>query len=269
MNGLKRNLANRVELLMSKIEILAIHDVNFNGMVVCLKPKIPFIITESLTHQIRHLQDDIANNYYKNDRDGYFYVFWYLHSGRIPWKGIDFNFVYNSLIEHKEIKIESYLTELFDFLFINYIGLGLPIINCSIITRPLQGISQDFFYLNRVNFIKNNSSSADTLYQKIDFCQFKKRLYLPEYLYTTNNYYTYNKFNTSEMQKILDMANKNLINEDNHVKIKEVFDQIKIDVLRDIEEIASKNIKVLERLARKQGTEHKMRCRISASNLPF
>jgi hypothetical protein len=242
---------------MNNIELLVIQDTDYKGMAVCLKPKTAFVITESITHEIRNLQDYIANNYYKNLWNESCYVIWYLHTGKIPWRGIDYSFIYNSLIEHKERKMESYITELFDLLFINHTGLGLPIINCSIITRPLTGLSQDFFLLNRINFIKNNSLSSTAGYEIMSFNQLKKKLYFPEILYSTNIFYSYNKFNSLKVQKILSELNYEPINKDKQVQIKEIFDKIKIKILHDIYELATTNMKLFERLARKQATEHK------------
>lgn len=243
---------------MKKTELLAIHNAKSHGMFVCLKPKIPFVITKSLVHDARNLQDFIAEKYIKDDVNKPFYLLWYLHSGKIPWKGIDFNFVYNALLEHKETEIQCYISELFDLLYLNTIGMGLQIVNCSIITRPLMGISRDFFYLNQISFIKKSDHSADASLNKIDYRHLKNEFYFPLNLYSENSFYGYNKFNITEMQKALNVIEPSLHSKECNLEIKRKFEEKKMDTLDQIETLAKKNMKILERLARIQAVEHQM-----------
>lgn len=245
---------------MSKIELLAIQNSDINGMIVCLKPNVPFVLTPSLAHEIRNLQDVVAENYYRTPWNAPFHVVWYLHTGRIPWKGLDFKYIHQALQLHKDKWLDTYINEIFDLLFINYIGFGVPIINCSIITRPLCGISQDFFYLNHINFIKTRKQTRNTpfnkLYQEIDIHEISKNLSFPDKLYSRNKFYGFNFINYAKMKDIVDTKPYVPIEIEAQLDIKNIFNGIKENTKEEIYAIASRNIKIFERLARHQTTEH-------------
>ena len=247
---------------MQNVELLVIDDHDINGLIVCLKPHVPMVLTPTLAHEIRHLQNSIAERYYKNPWEDPFYIIWYLHAGKIPWKGLDFTFVHNALINHQEKVIESYLNDIFNLLYINYISFGFPIINCSIITRPLRGISQDFFYLNHINFIKTKKNHANPpahkRYNKLHVQQIGKKLYLPDDLHARNTFYGFNSINYSEMKEIIDSIQHVPFDENNQQILKETFNEIKSNTLAEIYELASRNMKLLERLSRIQTVEHKI-----------
>lgn len=245
---------------MSKIELLAIQNPDVNGLAVCLKPNVPYVLTPSLAHEIRNLQDVVSERYYKNPWNKPYYIIWHLHTGQIPWKGLDFKFIHQSLINHKDKRLESYLNEIFSLLFINYIGFGVPIINCSIITRPLSGISQDFFYLNHINFIKTKKHTGNTpfntLYQELSVQQISKNLYFPDKLYSRNEFYGFDFINYTKMKHIVDTRQYVPIAVETQLDIKNIFNEIKENTMSEIYTIASRNIKIFERLAKHQITEH-------------
>ncbi|KTD02275.1 hypothetical protein [Fluoribacter gormanii] len=239
---------------MHNIELLAIRDHKTNGMAVCLKPKIPYIITPSLVHEIRKLQNKIAEQYYAKPWDGVYYLLWYLHSDTTPWKGLDFHFIHEALLNHHEHQIEIYIESVFELLFINYVGLGLPLINCSFINRKLSGISQDFFYLNRVNFIKrykelNCSCSNKLPFSKLNFNPEIKKASLPLKIYTRNNFYAFDAFNLNSMKKILHSHRYLPIPQPQQNEIRLTFNQISQQTIARIYQLASENINLIERFS--------------------
>ncbi|KTD42204.1 hypothetical protein [Legionella parisiensis] len=239
---------------MHSIELLAIHHQKTNGMAVCLKPKIPYIITPSLVHEIRKLQNKIAEQYYKKPWDGIYYLLWYLHSDTTPWKGLDFHFIHEALLSHREYTIEHYIENLFELLFINYVGFGLPIINCSIVNRKLSGISQDFFYLNQINFIKRhkelNCFSHNKLpFSKLNFNTEIRNTSFPFKIYTRNNFYVFDFINLNSMKKILGSYRYSPIYLPQQNEIKLIFNQISQETIAKIYQLASKDINLIERFA--------------------
>ncbi len=115
-------------------------------MSVCLKPKIPFVLTPSLAHEIRIFQNKLAEKYYRSPWESAIYVCWHLYAGKIKWKGFDFNYILDVIKNNNNSALVRYIDEVFDLLFLNYVSLDIPLINCSIVNRPVQGISQDFFF---------------------------------------------------------------------------------------------------------------------------
>ncbi|WP_454780457.1 hypothetical protein [Legionella sp. WA2022007384] len=239
---------------MHNIELLAIRDHKTNGMAVCLKPKIPYIITPSLVHEIRKLQNKIAEQYYAKPWDGVYYLLWYLHSGTTPWKGLDFHFIHEALLSHHEHKIELYIEKIFELLFINYVGFGLPLINCSFVNRKLSGISQDFFYLNRINFIKRykelNCSCFNKLpFSKLDFNTQIKKASFPFKIYTRNNFYAFDAIDLNSMKKILHSHRYLPISQAQQNEIRLIFNQIGQNTISRIYQLASENIHLIERFS--------------------
>lgn len=132
---------------MKGLELLVIKEVNAYGVSICLKPCLPEVITPTLANEIRHFQDSLAEHYFSSPWDGYFYVIWYSHRGHgLCSRGLDFGYILDTIVNHKEQALEVYIRNLFDLMFLNYIGLGLPVINCSIVDRAVTGISQEFFF---------------------------------------------------------------------------------------------------------------------------
>lgn len=245
---------------MHNIELLAIRDHKTNGMAVCLKPRVPYIITPSLVYEIRKLQNKIAEEYYAKPWEGVFYLLWYLHSDTTPWKGLDFNFIYEALRNHHEDKIEHYIEGIFELLFINYLGLGLPLINCSIINRKLSGISQDFFYLNRINFIRRHKelkcvSCNKQPFSKLDFNTETSKTSFPHKVYTRNNFYAFNYIDVPSMRKILSCYQYNPISTTQQHVLKLIFDRISQETLARIYRLASEKMDLIERFAAIQSIE--------------
>lgn len=193
---------------MHKVELLAIPDHKNNGMAVCLKPKVPHCITPSLALEIRRLQDIIAENYYKKPWEEVYYVLWYLHTNNFPWTGLDFNYIYDELHQHHEKKVEEYLQTIFELLFANYVGFNLPLVNCSLVHCKLSGISQDFFYLNQVNFIKRYKEihcikCNHAPFHQLDFPEEIKEASFPGNIYKRSNFYIFDTINLNSMKKVL------------------------------------------------------------------
>lgn len=188
---------------MHNIELLAIHDQKTNGMAICLKPKVPYIITPSLVHEVRKLQNKIAEQYYTRPWEGVYYILWYLHNDTAPWIGLDYHFIQEALTSHRERQMEHYIETVFELLFINYVGFDLPLINCSIVNRKLSGVSQDFFYVNRINFIKHYSCSNILPFNKLNFNSGIRNTSFPLKLYTRNYFYSYNSIDLKSMKKFL------------------------------------------------------------------
>ncbi|QMT59475.1 hypothetical protein [Legionella sp. PC997] len=247
---------------MHNIELLAIRANKTNGMTVCLKPKIPYIITPSLVHEIRKLQNKIAEQYYAKPWDGVYYLLWYLHFDTTPWKGLDFHFIHEALLNHHEHKIELYIEKIFELLFINYVGLGLPLINCSFVNRKLSGISQDFFYLNRINFIKRYKEFDSTCYNKQPFSKLNfnteiKKASFPIKIYTRNNFYAFDAIDLHLMKKILCSHRYSPILPQQQNEIRLIFNQISQETIARIYQLASENIHLIERFSLIQSANQK------------
>lgn len=247
---------------MQRVELLAIKDPQVNGMAVCLKPRIPFVITHSMVAEVRRLQNKIAEEYYQAPWHGVYHLFWYLHAAKIPWKGLDFNYIHQCLINNKEADLETYIDNLFSLLFINYIGFDLPLVSCSIINRQLSGISMDFFYLNRINFIKlygitGGRKRIDEPCKKLNFHQEVKRVAFPNEIYQRNDFYKLNSLDVTTMRNILSRNQFVPLSAEEKAHVRTTFDQIRDDTLARIYLLASKNIKLISRFALVQASEHK------------
>jgi hypothetical protein len=166
---------------MSHNELLAIREVGVNGMYICLKPKIPVVITPGVVEEVRHLQNTLAEKYLSKAYDNYFYVVWFLEKDRgLNCHGLDFNFIINCIKKDKNAELERYIDGVFNLIFLNHIGLGFPIINCSIVTKPLTSLSKEFFFLNKITFIKNDSAKGlnkNSIYDEFGPLLFESSVY--------------------------------------------------------------------------------------------
>lgn len=253
-----------IRIAVHNIELLAIRDNKTNGMAVCLKPRIPYIITPSLVHEVRKLQNKIAERYYTSPWDGIYYILWYLHYDTAPWKGLDFHFIHEALLSHHERKMEHYIESVFELLFINYVGFGLPLINCSIINRKLSGISKDFFYVNRINFIKrykelNCSDLNQPSFRKLNFNSEIKKASFPLKIYTRNNFYCFDSINLNSMKKILGSHRYTPIDQPQQNEIKRIFHQLSQETITKIYQLASEKINLIERFALIQSLQNESR----------
>ncbi|WED43763.1 hypothetical protein [Legionella cardiaca] len=237
------------------LELLVIKEINSMGVCVCLKPYLSEVITPTLTKEIRNFQNTLLEKYFSSASwEGYFYVIWYSHRGYgHQGRGLDFNFILNSIVNNKEAAFEAYINDLFEVLFLNNIGLGLPLVNCSIIDRAISGISQEFFFLNHINFIK--STSQNNLEEKIHSVELKEitnNLIFPQFIYSNNQFYRFSSFNLKEMRKLIGNTNTSFLDEKSIEKIRIIFDEIKNETIQKIYNIASTNLKLLHRLAKIQ-----------------
>nr|WP_276559040.1 hypothetical protein [Fluoribacter dumoffii] len=228
-------------------------------MAICLKPKVPYIITPSLVHEVRKLQNKIAEQYYTRPWEGVYYILWYLHNDTAPWIGLDYHFIQEALTSHRERQMEHYIETVFELLFINYVGFDLPLINCSIVNRKLSGVSQDFFYVNRINFIKHYSCSNILPFNKLNFNSGIRNTSFPLKLYTRNYFYSYNSIDLKSMKKILSSYRYEPIPKSQQDEIKFLFNQISQETIEKIYQLASEKMNVLKRFALMQSRANNSR----------
>lgn len=243
---------------MKHLELLVIEERNLNGMRICLKPNTPEVLTPTLIYSIRNLQDMLIRRYLSTPWEGYFYVIWYFHKNcGVKSRGLDFNFIFDSVSSHHDKEFENYINNLFDLLFLNYIGLGIPLINCSIVDRTLSGVSQEFFILNQINFLKNTRLLASNhSILEIHLQDIAKNVVFPLHIYKKNLFYTFYSYDFHSMQRLLSRATINFTQTHNIKAVQSIFDAIKNETISQIYEIASKKINVLYRLAKIQQTNN-------------
>lgn len=239
---------------MSYLELLVMTERNTKGMRVCLKPNSPTVLTPTLINSLRNLQNTLAEKYISSPWEGHFYVIWYSHKNYgNQGRGLDFNYIFETLSARKEVDFEKYISKVFDLLFLNYISLGLPLINCSIIDRKITGISQEFFLLNQISFVRNNSlKNTSKKIVKSHFSDIANNLVFPKHIYQKNLFYHFSSCNLEAMKTCITGADIQLIQEYEFENIKEVFDCLENETIKQIYMIASKNIKLLQRLGNVQ-----------------
>ncbi|WP_094090453.1 hypothetical protein [Legionella clemsonensis] len=236
------------------LELLVIKEINSKGVSVCLKPRLAEVITPTLTNEIRNLQNSIVDKYLSSPWEGYFYVIWYSHRGHGHCgRGLDFNFILSTILSGKEVAFETYIKNLFDLLFLNYIGLGLPVVNCSIIDRDIRGISQEFFFLNQINFIKNaTQTSVEDKILSVNLQDISNRQVFPKFLYENNRFYRFSNINLKAMRRLIANTEMPSLDEALIERIKLIFDEIKNETISEIYNLASTNLKLLQRIAQMQ-----------------
>ena len=249
-----RIIDDRREIKMKSVELLAIRLRNGRGMAVCLKPKTPYVMTNSIVNEIKDFQKKVVGEYYSKPWNGIYFIVWYLHSSNIPWKGFDFDFIYNSFLNHNEVKVENYIEDVFELLFINYVGLGLPLLSCSIVNRETHGISKEFFLLNRINFIKKNGKNISTN-NAINLEKIQPH-FSPK-IYMRNSIHEMEKFNISAINEVLYFFKFDSISECELQDIKHHFDEIRRKTILKIYEFAKKDIHLLRRISELQSFEHR------------
>lgn len=229
-------------------ELLAIREIGANGMYVCLKPKIPVVLTPGLVKEMRHLQNSLAERYLSSTFNEFFYVVWFLEKQEgLSCHGLDFNYILNCVKNHKDTELELYIDALYNMIFLNYIGLGLPIINCSIVTRPLSGLTKELFLLNKICFIQNPESSG---INKIALDNRTNQLEFDKSIYATNDCYTFDIMRMDEMSRIIGATHHEIPTTAEVKMLQEQFEKIKKESLLRIYSLASRDIKILERMAR-------------------
>lgn len=243
---------------MRGLELLIVKEMNTHGVSVCLKPCLPEVITPTLVNEIRLFQNSLAAQYYSSPWEGYFYVIWYSHRGHgICGRGLDFNYILQAINTNKESALEDYVRDLFDLLFLNYVGLGLPIVNCSIVDRKLTGISQEFFFLNKINFIKSVSSNEtkETVFP-VEFNELANNPAFPLTLYQNNLFYKFCSFDLKMMKKYIGDLSLPPFDPQNLDLTRLIFDEMEEKTLTGIYRIATTNIKLLERFAKRQSNHN-------------
>ncbi|KTD60061.1 hypothetical protein [Legionella shakespearei] len=233
---------------MMDLELLALHELDRNGIIVYLKPNTPGVMTSKLIDEIRTLQDSIAKKYINQPFDTY-YVIWYLQEDiGFSCCDLDFSYIHDCIKQNKEDNLERYIDRVFNLLFLNYIGLGLPVINCSILTKYLSGLSKEFFLMSKICFIYQRNYKCLNkieLYNEISKLSFKKELY------DKNNYYFYNPIHVLQMKNIIENTPYEIPDNKAINLIKNEFDSLKEVALSRIYTLASKDIHILERFSKR------------------
>lgn len=233
---------------MSNNELLAIRELGVNGMYICLKPKIPVVITPGLVQEIRRLQNSLAEKYLSQSLSDYFYVVWFLEKQRgLSCHGLDFNFLLNCIKNNKETELEFYIEGVFNLIFLNHIGLGFPIINCSIVTRALTGLSKEFFFLNKICFIQNSGSEG---IKKVSITNEFNPLLFQKNIYEKNQCYSFDSIRLDKMRSIIENVDYEIPTTEEVNQLKEKFEAMKDETISRIYQIALKDIKILERMAK-------------------
>lgn len=232
---------------MLHIEIFTIPDISPNGMVVYIKPKTSVVITPSIVEEIRNIQDCLANRYINQDCEQYYYVIWYLDKRQKNiCQGLDFAYILDCLKNSNDGRLEHYIDRIFNVIFLNYVGLGFPVINCSISTSSLTGLSREFFFMNKIVFIRNKELSELT---PVNIYQEMSGLLFPENIYENNKFYYYNSIQAPKMKDIIEAFDYKIPDAEEINSLKLLFDHYKEETKSNIYRIASKNIKILERMA--------------------
>lgn len=245
------------EINMGRVELLAMKHLD-NGMAICLKPKKSFVMTKTLVDDIRVIQKKIVEKYYSEPWDGIYYLVWYLYAGNIPWKGLDFAYIYKTLLKNREKEVDQYIGDIYEILFLNYIGLGLPVLSCSIANREVSGVSKEFFLLNRVSFIKNiKSPSEESHMKKIDLHLENTKMHFSPEIYKRNHCYKMDFVDVASIGKVLNEINFKPLSGCEIEKIKLHFDEMKEQTLFKIQHLATKNLNIFNRLSGIQSCEHR------------
>lgn len=236
---------------MRSIELLVTREIQKNGIAVCLNPSASYVLTPTLAHEIRQFQNHLAEQYFSNPWDGVLYIVWYLNECNQPaWRGLDFQFILETLKNHQEQKLEKYLHELFDLLYLNYIALGLPIINCSIVNHKLAGISQEFFLLNQINFFKLKPTQFSTeVIEPINFDQTFSKCAFPRYIYDCSHVYGFNSLNLNAMRNTLKTIQHKPFDETKLNQIKAIFDEVRDETQKVIYKLALTKPNLIKRMA--------------------
>lgn len=235
---------------MQSTELLILKELNSNGMGICLRPKLQPVITVSLTKEIRNLQDSIAEKYYQSPWDDYFYLVWYLdNSLKTPWVGFDFKFIDQAFKTHQESEAEIYIERIFDIIFLNYIGMGLPLINCSIINKDVTSLSREFFFLNTISFI---NCKDKTPFIPLSICNEFRRLTFNEAIYQNNHYFYFNALRFGTMRRIIQSVEKKHLSDEEIKRIKQEFDAVKQQTIARIYDIARHRRALFSWLANRQ-----------------
>lgn len=232
---------------MLKLELLTTHDDSSNGMTVCLKPRIKAVITPGLVEEIRRLQNSLAERYLSNKLRDNFYVIWHLENREgLCYRGLDFDFILNCIKNDKNTQLEDYIEGIYNLIFLNHIGLGFPIINCSIVSRTLSGLSREFFFINKLCFIHND---RETGIRETTITNGKNQLLLNKDIYNKNRYFYFDFIRTEKMRDIIQETNSSPLDQDEIISLKNQFENLKKSTLSRLYASAAQNLKTIERMA--------------------
>jgi len=243
---------------MARIELLAHREVGINGMEIALKPNVPFIITPTLVRKIRILQDKMAQKYFQTPWEGVFYMVWHMEvSNLVHWKGLDYSYIYQLLLTHQGTKVEKYIDDIFDVLFLTYVGLALPILNCSIIDRKTTGLSREFFLLNKICFI-HDDSIEDIVPINMNSDQL---LVFPKEIYAQNRYFLFKEMDYTKMRALIESIDLPVLDEEALAIKQKIFEDMKKLTLETLFHYANDNkMKILKRLAGMQQCQVQIAC---------
>lgn len=217
---------------MAGVEVLIIRDNERNGMGVHLKPKTNLSLTRTLIDELRRIQNSLAEEYYRHPWQKYLYVVWYIDKKQIfSNKSLDFAFIYNAFKSHREHEVDEYIGKIFDVLFLNYIGLALPIINCSILNKNITGLFREFFMLNQVNFLSNQLLHSGEI-KDFSIMNDLKSLHFNKNIYDKNSFFYYKTLNLDKMRDIIESIIPNSFSQKQITVIKAYFDAAKLKTLR-------------------------------------
>ncbi|KTC96115.1 hypothetical protein [Legionella erythra] len=243
---------------MQSMELLILKELNSNGMGICLRPTAQPVITVSLTKEIRQLQDSIVEKYYQSPWEGYFYLVWYLdNSLKSLWSGFDFKFIDDAFRNHRETEAEAYIDRIFDIIFLNYIGMGLPLINCSILNKEVTSLSREFFLLNAISFI-HCKHKTQTPFIPVSIDQEFKHLTFKEAIYQNNHCFYFDSLRFGIMRRIIQSIDRKALSDDEIKAIKKEFDAVKTSTLMRIYSIASHRRALFAWLANRQAIAGKI-----------
>ena len=154
--------------------------------------------------------------------------------------------------------IEKYINQVFDCMFLNYIGLGIPLVNCSVVDRPITILTREFFYMNQINFIKNFDmaiNSPSTEIKEYDILSIDK-LHFPKWIYLKNKYYSYHHANIHSMREKLAAYEQQIYNNNYINKIRTEFDKMCYKTIWKILNLSKTNLNILKRYSDNQKREH-------------
>lgn len=236
---------------INDIELLIVKEIDTQGIAVCLRPNLPDVITPSLVREIRRFQNSLAENYFNKPWEGLLYVVWYSHRHINSCKrGLDFSFIVDSLQVSKENELEMYIKNLFDLLFLNSVGLGLPVVNCSLVNSLVSGVFQEFFYLNKINFIKRaDAKNPSKTLSRIKVTDIANHLIFPEQIYQDRIYYQCSTFDLESMRSIIEETRVDLPSETELKEKREKFDALYQATMLSLYQLARENMKLLKRMA--------------------
>lgn len=245
--------------IIMKTQLLVIRQKDKNGYGVVIKPLKPYVISPSLVKEVSSFQYQIIDEYMKKPWSGTCHIIWCCHKSNITIKGLDFHFIYNCMAKNNIDAIEKYINQVFDCMYLNHIGLGIPLVNCSVVDRPTTSMIREFFYMNQINFIKNCDMAIDRPSTKIneyDILSMGNKLHFPKWIYLKNKYYNYHHVDIHAMrEKLVAYENQTYSNE-YITKIRIEFDKMCNKTVWKILNLSKTNLNILKKFSDNQKREY-------------